>query len=277
MHFGSLVAALASCLDARSRGGEWLLRIDDLDRDREVAGARDAILHDLEALGFEWDGPIYSQHERGARYRQAVDELLAAGKAFPCACSRRELNEQSEAGDTGAICPGTCREGLPAGREARSIRLRVPGDVVRFTDEWVGPIEQYMAREIGDFVLWRVEDIASYHLATVLDDADAGITRVVRGADLLDSTPRQILLQRLLGLHTPDYAHFPLVRTADGRKLGKQTHAPRIDTSRPGRTLLAALDCLHQSAPPELALATVEEVWTWALSHWRPATVNAGT
>jgi len=277
LHFGSLVAALASCLDARSRGGQWLLRIDDLDREREAGGAREAILHDLEALGFEWDGPVHAQQGRGGRYRQAVDELLAAREAFPCACSRREINEQTEAGESGAIYPGTCREGLPPGRETRSIRLRVPDDVVRFTDEWAGPVEQHMAREVGDFVLWRVEDIASYHLATVLDDVDAGITRIVRGADLLDSTPRQILLQRLLGLPTPDYAHFPLVRTDDGRKLGKQTHAPRIDTSRPARTLLAALDFLHQSPPPELASATMDDVWTWALSHWCPAAVSGGT
>lgn len=277
LHFGSLVAALASCLDARSRGGEWLLRIDDLDREREAAGAREAILQDLEVLGFDWDGPVRTQHERGDRYRQAVDELLAANEAFPCACSRSEINEQAEACNTGAIYPGTCREGLPPGREARSIRLRVPDDVVRFADEWAGPVAQHMAREVGDFVLWRVEGIASYHLATVLDDADAGITHIVRGADLLDSTPRQILLQRLLGLPTPSYAHFPLARTTDGRKLGKQTHAPRIDTNLPARTLVAALDFLNQSPPPELALVTVEDVWTWALLHWRPSAVNTCT
>ncbi|MGA7964553.1 MAG: tRNA glutamyl-Q(34) synthetase GluQRS [Gammaproteobacteria bacterium] len=277
LHFGSLVAALASCLDVRSRGGEWLLRIDDLDREREVAGARETILDDLGALGFTWDGPVYTQYERGTRYREAVNRLLAENKAFPCACSRSEINEQTEDDEACAIYPGTCRDGLPPGREARSIRLRIPDCTIAFDDEWAGRIQQDLAREVGDFVVWRVEDIASYHLATVLDDADAGITRIVRGADLLGSTPRQILLQRLLGLPSPDYAHFPLVRMVDGRKLGKQTHAPRIDTSRPARTLLAALDFLHQSPPPELASATVDDVWSWALSHWHPVAVNGGT
>lgn len=277
LHFGSLVAALASCLDARSRGGEWLLRIDDLDREREAAGAREAILRDLEALGFEWDGAVRTQHERGDRYRQAVDELLAANEAFPCACSRREINEQAEACNAGAIYPGTCREGLPPGREARSVRLRVPDETLCFEDEWAGPVRQDLARDVGDFVLWRVEGIASYHLATVLDDADAGITRIVRGADLLDSTPRQILLQRLLGLITPSYAHFPLVLTTDGRKLGKQSHAPRIDTRRPAGTLVAALDFLRQAPPAELASSALHEVWSWALAHWRPAAVRTGT
>ena len=269
LHFGSLVAALASCLDARSLGGAWLLRIDDLDRDREAAGARDAILADLEALGFEWDGPVYTQHERGARYRRAVEALLADGRAFPCACTRREIQEQAEPGEPAMLYPGTCRDGLPRGREARSVRLRVPKETLCFDDEWAGRVCQDLAREVGDFVVWRVEGIASYHLATVLDDADAGVTRVVRGADLLDSTPRQILLQRMLGLPVPAYAHFPVVRAPDGRKLGKQTRAPRIDTRHPARALAAALGFLNQAPPPALASATVDEIWAWALAHWR--------
>lgn len=270
LHFGSLVAALASCLDARARGGSWLLRIDDLDREREVAGAREAILEDLQALGFEWDGPVYTQHERGRRYRAAVEDLLAGAKAFPCACTRREIQEQTEAGEPSPIYPGTCRAGLPDGREARSIRLRVPDETLCFDDAWAGRVCQALAREVGDFVVWRVEEIASYHLATVLDDADAGVTHVVRGADLLDSTPRQILLQRLLGLPTPAYAHFPLVRSDDGRKLGKQTQAPRIDTRRPAATLCEALTFLHQSPPAMLAAATPGEVWQWGAAHWNP-------
>ncbi len=270
LHSGSLVAALASCLDTRSRGGEWLLRIDDLDREREVPGARDAILEDLAALGFRWDGPVHTQHERSKRYREAVDSLLAQGLAFPCACTRKDIQEQGDPGRPAAIYPGTCRNGLPPGKQARSIRLRVPGEAVEFEDEWAGTVRQDMAREVGDFVIWRVEGIASYHLATVLDDADAGITRVVRGADLLDSTPRQILLQHLLGLPTPAYAHFPLVREKDGRKLGKQTHAPRVDTSKPATTLFNALQFLRQEPPSTLASAPLEDVWRWALGHWRP-------
>ena len=275
LHFGSLVAALASCLDARSRDGEWLLRIDDLDHEREVAGAREAILEDLTALGFHWDGPVHVQHDRGRRYREAVDRLLAKGFAFPCACTRKDIQEQSDPGDPVAVYPGTCRKGLPPGKQSRSIRLHVPDQVIEFDDEWAGPTRQDMAREVGDFVIWRVEDIASYHLATVLDDADAGITRVVRGADLLDSTPRQILLQRLLGLPTPAYAHFPLVHADDGRKLGKQTRAPRIDTSRPAKILSMALAFLHQSPSVHLASAPLEDVWHWALTNWDPLAVKS--
>lgn len=274
LHFGSLVAALASCLDARSRGGEWLLRIDDLDRDREVPGARETILEDLAALAFRWDGPVHAQHERGMRYREAVDRLLAEGLAFPCACTRKDIQEQSDPADPVAVYPGTCRDGLPPGKAARSIRLRVPDQVVEFEDEWAGIVKQDMAQEVGDFVLWRAEGIASYHLATVLDDADAGITRIVRGADLLDSTPRQILLQHRLSLPTPGYAHFPLVRAKDGRKLGKQTHAPRIDTSRPPETLFRALEFLRQEPPATLASAPLEEMWQWALAHWRSSALN---
>ncbi len=275
LHFGSLVAALASYLDVRSREGKWLLRIDDLDKDREVAGAREAILDDLVALGFHWDGPVHTQHDRGKRYREAADQLLAKGLAFPCACTRKDIQEKSGPGEPSAIYPGTCRNGLPSGKEARSIRLHVPDQVIEFEDQWAGVTRQDMTREIGDFVIWRVEDIASYHLATVLDDADAGITRVVRGADLLDSTPRQILLQRLLGLPTPAYAHFPLVHAEDGRKLGKQTHAPRIDTSRPAETLSMALAFLHQSPPVTLSSAPLDDVWQWALTHWDPQAIKS--
>jgi len=275
LHFGSLVAALASYLDVRARNGEWLLRIDDLDQNREVTGAREAILEDLAALGFHWDGPVYAQHDRGQRYREAVDELLAKRLAFPCACTRKDIQEQSDPGEPVAIYPGTCRNGLPSGKEARSIRLHVPDQVIGFEDEWVGPTHQDMAREVGDFVIWRVEGIASYHLATVLDDADAGITRIVRGADLLDSTPRQILLQRLLGLPTPAYAHFPVVHAEDGRKLGKQTDAPRIDTSQPAKILSMALAFLHQSPPVTLASAPVEDVWQWAFRNWAPQAIKS--
>lgn len=270
LHLGSLVAALASCLDTRSRGGEWLLRIDDLDQNREFPGARATILEDLEVLGFEWDGPVDTQSGRGARYRAADEELLATGAAFPCACTRREIQEQSVPEAPVALYPGTCREGLLPGREARSLRVRAPHEIVCFEDEWAGTLRQDMTREVGDFVVWRVEGIASYHLATVLDDADAGVNRVVRGADLLDSTPRQILLQRLLGLPTPAYAHLPLVRSPDGRKLGKQTRAARIDTRRPGRTLVEALRFLRQAPPADMASERPEAVWAWAIANWHP-------
>ncbi|MDN5865306.1 MAG: tRNA glutamyl-Q(34) synthetase GluQRS, partial [Gammaproteobacteria bacterium] len=207
LHFGSLVAAFASALDARSRGGEWLLRIDDVDRARRVSGAAEAILDDLEAYGFVRDGAVRRQGDRSARYRRAVDTLLARGRAFPCACSRREVAHGSQDGRY----PGRCRNGVPQGKTARSVRLLAADETIEFDDRFAGHIEQNLAGEVGDFVLWRADGIASYHLATVLDDAEDGITHVVRGADLLASTPRQICLQRLLGLPTPTYAHVPLV------------------------------------------------------------------
>jgi glutamyl-Q tRNA(Asp) synthetase len=272
LHFGSLVAALASTLDARSRGGEWLLRIDDLDRERKAHGALEAILGDLEAYGFTWDGPVHFQHDRGPRYREAMNRLLAEGRAFPCACSRGEIAAATK-DDRHSIYPGTCRDGIASGREARSIRLRISDLAVAFDDEWAGTIRQHLAREVGDFVIWRADGIASYHLATILDDADAGITRVVRGADLLASTPRQIFLQRALNLPAPLYAHLPLVLD-NGRKLGKQTGAPRLDRDHPAATLVAALDFLGQSPPRALTGAAVEDVWAWALAHWNPAALR---
>ncbi len=271
LHFGSLVAALASALAARARGGEWLLRIDDADRSREAAGAHDAILFELDGLGFAWDGRVRDQRKRGSRYREAVDRLLAGGEAFPCACSRAAVAAATKGG---GIYPGTCRGGMPVGGRARSVRLRAPDRMLEFDDAWAGHVRQNLARDVGDFILWRADAIASYHLATVLDDADTGVTQVVRGADLLASTPRQIYLQRLLALPTPEYAHLPLV-LAGGRKLGKQTGAPRLDMKQPARTLVAALAFLRQAPPADLDGAGVDGVWDWALAHWNPAALRA--
>jgi glutamyl-Q tRNA(Asp) synthetase len=265
LHFGSLVAALASAVDARAQGGEWLLRIDDLDRAREAAGARVSILEDLSAHGFAWDGKTQFQHPRNATYHSGVTRLLESGRAYPCACTRSEIAALSPDG----LYPGTCRQGIPAGKTARSVRLHVPDTAIEFEDRWAGRVTRNLAREVGDFVLWRADGVAAYHLATVLDDAEAGVTHVVRGADLLDSTPRQIFLQRILGLPTPRYAHFPLV-VENGRKLGKQTHAPRLDRHRPVRTLAKALEFLHQRPPRSLKAAALDNVWNWALENWRP-------
>lgn len=269
LHFGSLVAAFASVLDIRSRGGEWLLRIDDLDRAREAPGARAAILADLAVHGFRWDGGVRRQTHRNERYARALEELLGDGRAFPCGCSRGEIAARSEDG----LYPGTCRHGLPEGKPARCVRLRAPDEVLRCNDRLAGRVTQNLAREVGDFVVWRAEGIASYHLATVLDDADEGITHVMRGADLLASTPRQVYLQRLLGLPTPRYAHIPLVRE-NGLKLGKQTHARRLDSQRPAATLAAALEFLQQAPPRALRTAATDEVWRWALAHWNPAALR---
>ncbi|MGZ8260885.1 MAG: tRNA glutamyl-Q(34) synthetase GluQRS [Caldimonas sp.] len=249
LHAGSLVAALASWLDARAHGGRWLVRMEDLDTPRNVAGAAEAILAQLDRCGLRADAPVVFQSRRVALYEAALRRLQAKGRAYPCACSRRDLALAAAAPTGGsdargeAVYPGTCRDGLH-GKAARSVRLRVEAGEggsaakIAWTDRRLGPQHQDVARAVGDFVLKRADGIFAYQLAVVVDDdGEQGITDVVRGEDLADSTARQILLQRLLGLPTPRYLHTPLVRTADGAKLSKQTGATPLALDDP----LAAL------------------------------------
>lgn len=266
LHFGSLVAALGSCLEARVRGGQWRVRMEDVDEPRCSAASAAAILRTLEALGFEWDGEVMVQSRRKARYRELLDSLVAAGRAYPCACTRRELAGAPLAHDGAAIYPGTCRHGLAPGKSPRAWRLRVGEGETAFDDALQGRVGQRLAAEVGDFVLLRADGYFAYQLAVVADDADQGITHVVRGADLLDSTPRQIFLQRCLGFLTPAYAHLPVAVNAAGEKLSKQTLAPPIDVADPLPTFVAALDFLGQQ-PPE-GLASLGEAWEWALANW---------
>ncbi|MBN8474007.1 tRNA glutamyl-Q(34) synthetase GluQRS [Sulfuritalea sp.] len=276
LHFGSLVAATGSFLEARSRGGEWLLRMEDVDLPRCSTAAADEILHTLEAFGFAWDGEEVWQSRRGAAYAAALERLRAARRVFPCACTRRELADSAIAPDGAAIYPGTCRDGLPSGRTARSWRLRVGDARVGFDDAIQGRIESDLVREAGDFVLLRADGLHAYQLAVVVDDAAAGITDVVRGADLLTSTARQIFLQQCLGFATPSYAHLPVVVNAAGEKLSKQTLAPPLDARHPAQALVAALRFLGQAPPADLALAGVDDVWRWALANWRLDRVPRG-
>lgn len=273
LHFGSLVAATASMLEARAQGGEWLLRIDDLDAPRCSPAAAADILRTLEAFGFAWDGPVVWQSRRGEAYRAAFHRLRAAGRVFPCACTRKELADSTlttTLADGALRYPGTCRAGLPAGRAARSWRLRVDDSVwIAFDDELQGNIVSDLAQEAGDFVLRRADGLFAYQLAVVVDDAAAGVTHVVRGADLLASTPRQIFLQQCLGLPTPNYAHLPVAVDAAGEKLSKQTLAAPLDAARPGPALHAALRFLGQTPPAELARADIATLWAWAQAHWR--------
>jgi glutamyl-Q tRNA(Asp) synthetase len=269
LHFGSLTAALASHLDMRSCGGEWLVRIEDLDPPREVPGAADDILRTLEALGLEWDGTVRYQSRRTESYASALRSLVAGGMAYPCACSRREIATIAHIGIDGPIYPGTCREGLSAGRRPRAWRLRVPAGEVELLDESFGSLWQDVAKEVGDFVLRRADGLFAYQLAVVVDDADQEITRVVRGADLLDSSQRQIVLQRLLALPTPAYLHIPVALDAGGHKLSKQTQACALDRRAPGPALFAALYFLRQAPPAELARAPAREILHWAASNWR--------
>jgi glutamyl-Q tRNA(Asp) synthetase len=274
LHFGSLVAAVGSWADARAHRGEWFVRIEDLDPPREVAGAADDILHALDALGLEPDGPVVRQSTRSDAYRAALAGLRDRGRLFACGCTRREIADSGLPGaDGGLVYPGTCRNGPPAGRTARALRVRVDDAAVAFVDAVQGEIRQDLGRDVGDFVLLRADGEFAYQLAVVVDDAAQGVTDVVRGADLVDSTPRQIFLQRLLGLPTPRYLHLPVAANAAGEKLSKQTGAPAIDLSQPAPALVAALRFLGQPAPDELGRAGAAAVLEWAGAHWDRARI----
>jgi glutamyl-Q tRNA(Asp) synthetase len=277
LHAGSLVAALASWLDARAHGGRWLVRIEDLDTPRNVAGAGDAIVAQLVRCGLVPDGDVLRQSSRIAHYEAALARLIARGRAYPCACSRRDLALASAApppsgGSEGSepIYLGTCRSGLH-GKPARSIRLRAEAEpgrgeaTIDWCDRRLGPQRQDVAESVGDFVLKRADGVFAYQLAVVVDDADQGITDVVRGEDLADSTARQILLQRLLGLPTPRYLHTPLARHADGSKLSKQTGAAPLALDEPLAALRAAAGVLGLAAEG----TQIAEWLASAIGGWR--------
>ncbi len=267
LHFGSVVAAVASYAEARARGGEWLVRIDDLDRPRVMPGAADDILRTLEALGMTWDGGIVYQSSRFDAYHAALHELRSQGRAYPCRCSRREIADSSVRGIEGYVYPGTCRSGL-AGR-ARAWRYRTDGAVVSFDDAIQGHVEQHVGRDIGDFVLYRSDGLYAYHLAAAVDDAEQGVTHIVRGADLLVSTPRQIIVQQALGLPRPQYAHVPVAVNAQGEKLSKQTRAAPVTRERAHEALLAALRFLGQPSLPASPGDDRSTTWAWIVAHWR--------
>ena len=257
LHAGSLVAALASWLDARAHGGRWLVRIEDVDRPRCMTGMDGEILRQLDACGLRPDGEVVWQSQRDAAYGEALERLLRQGWAYPCACSRRDIDAALAAAGgvhvrhAERIYPGTCRpeRGGPHGREARAVRLRTERDaksrVVEWCDRRLGPQRQDVARDVGDFVLRRADGLWTYQLAVVVDDGWQGVTHVVRGEDLADNTPRQILLQRALGLPTPSYLHTPLVLAADGQKLSKQNGATALDVADPLAALRTAAAVLQ--------------------------------
>ncbi len=271
MHFGSLVAAVGSYLEARTHRGRWLIRMEDLDPPREVPGAADDILKTLEAFGFEWDGPVMYQSIRGEAYEAALARLRDTGHLYPCACTRKEIADSAVLGVEGPVYPGTCRNGLQ-GREPRAWRVRTTGAEIRFEDKIQGHHVQMLESDIGDFVLKRADGYYAYQLAVVVDDAEQGVTRVVRGADLLDSTPRQIWLQRLLGWTTPQYAHLPVAVNSRGEKLSKQTLAPPLDPTRPAPALWDALRFLGQN-PPTALRGDLPSLWQWAKSSWQADSV----
>jgi len=269
LHFGSLVAAVGSYLDARANAGAWLVRIEDLDPPREADGAADAILDTLQAYGFEWDGVVMRQSSRAPAYAAALERLARDGAVFPCACTRREIADSSLGAVSEPVYPGTCRNGLPPGRAPRAIRARVGNAVIAFEDRVQGRIEQNLATDVGDFILRRADGLFAYQLAVVVDDFEQGITDVVRGADLLASTPRQILLQRLLGYSTPRYAHLPVAVNRDGQKLSKQTLAAPLLVEDAPAQLWEALRFLGQAPLEDLKGSGIPTLWAWALANWR--------
>jgi glutamyl-Q tRNA(Asp) synthetase len=267
LHFGSLIAAVGSYLDAKAHGGKWLLRMEDLDTPRNMPGAADDILRSLEAFGFEWDDEVVYQSARKKLYQNTLEILRGKNLIYPCACSRKEIADSSIVGIDGLVYPGTCRTGIhDSNKTARAWRARAQEKFNIFNDLINGEIAQNIAKEIGDFVVWRVDGLASYQLAVVVDDAAQGITHVVRGADLIASTPRQIYLQQILDLPTPQYLHLPVVLHSDGEKLSKQNGAAALNLSESIPTLLAALKFLGQPLPD--TRFNLNELWQWAIAQW---------
>jgi glutamyl-Q tRNA(Asp) synthetase len=265
LHFGSLVAALGSFLEARAHDGAWLVRMEDVDPPRVVAGAADDILRTLEAFGFEWDGPVMRQSRRGDAYRDALARLDRTGLLYACACSRKRLGESARRGVDGPVYPGTCRGRRPGQGEA-ALRLSVPDRRIVFEDALQGRVACDLAAECGDFVVRRADGVVSYQLAVVVDDAEQGISHVARGADLLTSTPRQIILQDYLDLPTPAYLHLPVALDERGDKLSKQTLAERVDARAPLPALFDALRFL--GVPADRSAGNVGEFWEMAAGAW---------
>jgi len=278
LHLGSLVAAMASYLDAKAHHGTWLVRVEDLDRDRNVAGVDQHILASLQRCGMQWDGEVTWQTRRTDLYDVALEQLVARGAAYPCSCSRKEIADsqlrqgQGATSAMGLVYPGTCRNGLAAGKTARAMRLRVPDapdDEYCFDDRWVGVTCQRLAADVGDFVIRRADGFWAYQLAVVVDDAAQGVTDVVRGADLLDSTPRQLFLQDVLGLPHPEYLHVPVVANADGEKLSKQTGALAFDSGGDPEALVAsALIPAARFLGLDVQANSIDTFWKAAIPAW---------
>jgi len=256
---------VASFLQARANDGHWLLRVEDIDPPREQLGATAKILAALEAYGFEWDGPTSYQSASRDAHEDAIKRLVDAEQAYPCGCSRRDLAEIAH-GPLGAIYPGTCRDGCSSDETA--LRVRTNDEETAFIDALQGRQSQRLESESGDFIILRRDELVAYQLAVVVDDELQGITDIVRGIDLMDSTPRQIWLQQLLGFNTPTYCHIPVAVNADGQKLSKNTGASGLSLDNIEATLVAAFQALGQNPPPDLNRAAVPEIWQWARANW---------
>ena len=274
LHFGSLLAAVASFLEARQHDGQWLLRVEDIDPPREEYGASDEIIAALAHFGFEWDGPVSYQSASRDAHEEAIQALVQSGKAYPCGCSRRDLASAAR-GPLGVIYPGTCRTGCEASETA--LRVLTTDAQPVFQDRLQGRQVQHLESDSGDFIVLRRDGLIAYQLAVVVDDYLQGITEVVRGIDLMDSTPRQIWLQQLLGYATPGYCHIPVAVNRQGQKLSKSHGARGIPFDRPQGRLVTALAMLGQKPPRGLDTATLPDVWAWACENWNIDTLKSET
>lgn len=275
LHFGSLITAVASYLETRSKNGQWLVRMEDIDTAREMPDAADNILSTLEHFGFEWDESVIYQSNRLPEYAVALEKLQNKSLVYPCFCSRKEIADSAIHGLDGLIYPGICRNNMQAKQGKKpAIRIKVPESLITFNDGLQGEIGQNLASEIGDFVLKRADGFYAYQLAVVVDDEAQHISHVLRGADLIDSTPRQIYLQQVLGFKTPEYIHTPVAVNTQGEKLSKTTPANPLDKSKPVLYLWQALNFLGQSPPLSLQAASLPTLWDWANTHWQLSKVH---
>ena len=270
LHFGSLIAAVASYCDAKAHAGKWLLRIEDLDKPREVKGATEIILRQLDALAFEWDGEIIYQSQRTHDYAEALNQLKVQQLLYPCTCTRKEIADSStQVGIEGLVYPSTCLQHPIKPHSPFAYRVKTNAKTICFNDNIQGTICQNLSHDVGDFVIKRADGLFTYQLAVVVDDATQGITHIVRGADLLNSTPRQIYLQKLLGFVQPNYAHLPVATNEAGEKLSKQTKAESIDHYSPSFALFNALNFLAQQPPVEIQKFKPNEILQWAIANWQ--------
>jgi glutamyl-Q tRNA(Asp) synthetase len=275
LHEGSLAAAVASFLQARAQGGTWLVRMENLDPPRETKGAVDNILQTLEAFGLWWDETVVYQNKRLTLYEDALVELQRAGFVYACTCTRKEIADSNLRGIEGPVYPGTCQTKRNNTQAQHAWRVLTNRSTISFDDLWQGRVERELEKAYGDFVVKRADGFFAYQLASAVDDAEQKITEVVRGADLIDSTPRQIHLQRLLNLPTPRYAHHPVAVNAQGEKLSKQTYAPAVDAKNPLPALVRALTFLGQSPPTDLREGDLKTFWGWAIGNWKPQNVSS--
>jgi len=270
LHFGSIVAAVASYCDARKHQGKWRVRMEDVDKPRTVKGATDTILYQLESFGFEWDEPVMYQSQRNGLYNEALETLKTKELIYPCTCTRKEIADSStNIGIEGVIYPGTCLQQPIKPHAAIAWRIKTDTSKICFEDAIQGEISQTLSTDIGDFILKRADGLFAYQLAVVVDDAAQGVTNIIRGADLLDSTPRQIYLQKQLNYLQPQYAHIPVASNSAGEKLSKQTLAKSITEHHSQQLIYETLLFLGQQPPAEIKNATLNEVWRWAIANWR--------